>query len=336
MKDLLKLADLNTIARAKGLKVSNIFSTNNGVSASVEKYTASLYFDGSFSCSCPDFNFRRKFCKHLVALFNSIDDETRRKFLERKQNDRVFRIPTSIMSLNKLMGGGLPVGTVITIVGEPKAGKTFLSYQLSCEVSSLLRSPVVYIDTEGVFVEHVVDYFENFFSRFRDKQVIVNQIRDLNDLAEFLGLELTFTYKQKKLEVMSREIDSSAVEILKDLDAKMLVLDSLSYLIKTKMSTSSMQDYSPRATVLNLIYGRLDWISAALNIPVIVVQHISMNPQTKEFKIYGGPSMLYAVKYCLHVKKVSDEERVITRLIWPGKTEESISLKFKDEFGYVG
>lgn len=340
MKDLLKLTDINTIARASSCKVVSKSKTNNGIVGTVKSenntYTSSIFFDGSFSCSCPDFSFRRRFCKHLVALYKTLSEDEKRTFLEKKMNSFRIKIPTSVMSLNKLTDGGIPVGVVLTITGEPKVGKTFLAYQLACEVSNILRKPALYIDTEGLFTEDVENTFRKFFSRFANSEVIVTQMHELEDLANFLGLNLKFDYKFDKVEVAVSETKCAVLDLLNEIGARMLVIDSLSQLVKTKIPASRMQDFSARSTVLNALYGKLDWLAATATIPLIVVQHVSRNPRTREYKIYGGPTMMYFVKYCLFVDKIDDSRRRIERLIWPGKKTEYVVVEFRDGYGYVG
>jgi len=345
LSELLKLTDINTIARSKDCKVVSINRTNNGVTAIVKNsyvpskknttYSTSIFFDGTYSCTCPDFTIRRRFCKHLVALYRELSDDERKAFREKKLREIKVKVPTTIMSLNKLTRGGLPIGTVITVTGDPKVGKTFLVYQLASEVSNLLRKPALYIDTEGFFTEQTIEDFKRYFARYKNAEVIVSQIRDLVDLAEFLGIKLKISYAGDKINVSAEDTDCLALETLNQLDAKVLVIDSLSYPIKIAISTSKVQDYAARATIINRLYGKLDYIAAKLPGIVLVVQHISRNVINRSFKIYGGPSMLYAVKYCLHISKISDDKREIKRLIWPGMQPESVTVEFRKDYGYV-
>jgi len=341
LNELLKLTDLNTIARSKDCKVAKIERTNNGVTATVKNtkknttYSSSIFFDGTYSCTCPDFSLRRRFCKHLVALYKELKEDERRAFLEKRLREIKIKVPTTILSLNRLTGGGLPIGTVITVTGDPKVGKTFLVYQLACEISNLFRTPAIYIDTEGFFTETTIEDFRRYFSRYKNAEVIVSQIRDLQELAEFIGLKVHLNYTGDKINAAVVDIDSAAIELLRELNSKVLVIDSLSYPLKTTISTSKVQDYAARATIVNRMYGKLDYIASKIPAIVLVVQHISRNVINRSFKIYGGPSMLYAVKYCLHISKISDSKREIKRLIWPGMQPESITVEFKKDYGYV-
>lgn len=52
------------------------------------------------------------------------------KVLDIPESVGLSRIPTGIFSLDLTMGGGVPVGKVITAIGEPSSGKTFIGMRM--------------------------------------------------------------------------------------------------------------------------------------------------------------------------------------------------------------
>ncbi len=59
----------------------------------------------------------------------------------------IKRIPTGVLSLDMVLGGGLPTGRVIEIYGQKAVGKTSLSFHLMSQFQKLGR-PVIYFDLE--------------------------------------------------------------------------------------------------------------------------------------------------------------------------------------------
>ena len=333
------LTDLSRIARAQECQVSDLRVSDRGFSATVSSksgrtHNPHIFFDGTYICDCEDYVMRRKFCKHLVALFRIAPEEARKRFYSKTITTTMIRVPLSITRLNSLLGGGVPINVVLTITGPTKAGKTWLATQLAFEVSSALSMSAIYIDTEGFFNPETENAFRGYFRRFSRANVIFSQVRDPTDLADLLGLNVSIVRRGDSHEVHVTKDRPPLLEYAREQRACVIVIDSLSYVLKSMISFA-LQNLAPRANVVNAMYSQLDYIAASLPALVIVVQHVSFNPRSQEFKLYGGPTMMYLVKYALFVQKLSESKRRIVRLVWPGMPEDSVEVEMRRDYGYV-
>ena len=339
MSELLKLTDLSRIARARDCKVSKVKENSNSVSGEVVCKTSGrphhpiLFFDGTFTCDCEDFVMRHKFCKHLVALYLAASDQAKRKFVAKATSKSVLRIPLSVTKLNSLMGGGVPLNIVLTICGPSKAGKTWLASQLAFEVSSALQRPAIYIDTEGFFDAETESKFRMYLRRFSRANVIFTQMRDPRDLLDFLGVRVTEIRRGERVDALVTKFEPPALQYLREIGTRVLVIDSLSYVIKSVIPFA-LQNLAARANIVNAVYSQLDYLAASLPSLVIIVQHVSFNPTRQTWKLYGGPTMMYLTKYCLFVQKL-DGRRRVRRLVWPGMPEAEVEVELRRDYGYV-
>jgi len=93
-------------------------------------------------------------------------------------------VPTGCTPIDKLLGGGLPRGTVTQIYGPPASGKTNVALSAAIEVAAT-DGTAVYIDTEGLSI----DRFEQLADARGDAEsladrIVIKEAHDWSEQAE--------------------------------------------------------------------------------------------------------------------------------------------------------
>jgi len=359
VKRLIKLG-LTTPDRAAlalEIKIKDIIRNSDKFTGIVEKDRTIVpsinISSGEYACSCEDYIYRKVFCKHLVALFLRLNEDDKERFLKSFLESRKS-VPSKIgrplssgcEALDKLMGGGVPSGILLGIYGESKIGKTWLAYQLSSAISSQLKKPSLYIDTEGFSFDKLREYFSR---RFEGSEVHITEARDIYRLLEFFGIKLVLKSSEGGridaiIELSSKPFESPAYRLIRDLEYKVLVIDSLTEVLKRFIPVPPQQNFPARAAVINVLFGRLEEIVSPLNIVGIIVHHQSKNPMMEHSwgKPYGGQNIMYNLKYLLQIlppRKADIETygercRRILRAYWPGLEQEEVVVVLEKDYGY--
>ncbi|MBN2603824.1 MAG: circadian clock protein KaiC [Candidatus Thermoplasmatota archaeon] len=144
---------------------------------------------------------------------------------------------TGIDELDQKLGGGLPSGNTVLLVGSSGSGKTTLSMQFLTNGAKIGERGVFFTITEPLF--KLTKNLEKF--DFYDKKMIesgmVNLI-DLRIISERLGLDA---------EKYTVEDASALLEILKDiadeLDVKRLIIDSITALCYRLQTKEMIRDF---------------------------------------------------------------------------------------------
>lgn len=362
MEELRKLMTLgittpDRVARGKNVEIEKIEKGENKVIAvikSKEKRNLVSSIDlnnGSYNCSCEDFVYRKIFCKHLVALFLRLPKDIRVQLLEKlKQQktelDSKKYVSTGSKTIDGLLGKGIPLGMILNVIGESKIGKSLFAIQCASYASIQLDAPALYIDTEGVFVSDDTKqiFLSMFAKRFNDQpDVDFVELRDLTNFADFLGLDIQVnpTESGKRLDAliqyMTTATESPIFDLIKDIGYKMIVIDSFSALVKRVIPVPPQQNYPARASIINVVFGRLDEIVSKMQIPAIVVNHTSKAPDNPfvHGHLYGGSAMIYNSKLILQILKHKEEKMRKFKLVYaPGRIEEVVDVSLKDDYGY--
>lgn len=131
-----------------------------------------------------------------------------------------FRIKTPVDLLNVFMKGGFPSSTIIEVYGEPKAGKSTLTYMIAGEFMITDKNAIVYIidseksieinrmksfgmDEKRVIVQPV-DYIEDAFiklDKFVNKVIEVNQNREKKDMMKAMVIWDTIAHTDTKARI---------------------------------------------------------------------------------------------------------------------------------------
>ena len=144
---------------------------------------------------------------------------------------------TGIDELDLKLGGGIPSGNTVLMVGSSGSGKTTLSMQFLANGAKMGERGVFFTITEPLF--KLTKNMENF--SFYDKSMIEQgnvNIIDLRIISERLGLDA---------EKYSVEDASALLDVLKDiadeLQVKRLVIDSITALCYRLKSDEMIRDF---------------------------------------------------------------------------------------------
>ncbi len=92
------------------------------------------------------------------------------------------RLGTGIANLDDVLGGGLPVGSLVVLAGAPGTGKTILAQQI-CFANASTEHKAIYYSTVSEPPEKFIMHVEGF--DFFDRSALVNRVEFIN-LGELL------------------------------------------------------------------------------------------------------------------------------------------------------
>ena len=152
------------------------------------------------------------------------------------------RCKVGIEELDSEMNGGIPTGSTVLITGASGVGKTTTCMQFLTNGIELGEKGVFFTTTESIskLVQHLKGY--NFF----DKNLIESgklSIIDLRTISNRLGL-VTERYTPEDINVLFEVVR----DITKELDAKRLVIDSITSLCYRLQTKEMIRDFIFRLT----------------------------------------------------------------------------------------
>jgi len=177
------------------------------------------------------------------------------------------KISTHCKSIDKLIGGGLELGTSMEAYGEGASGKTALSHLLavSC-IKQFPESYVIYIDTESTFrPSRIRDFCKGFKV---DPELVLKHIKVSTALSSDHQVLLT--------DQVEKEIDSG-------LDVKLVIIDSLTNHYRAEFQGRST--LANRQQLLNNYLHKLSKLCDMYNVAVYLTNQVQSDPGT----IYGSP-----------------------------------------------
>ena len=216
------------------------------------------------------------------------------EMMRRAQSSSIEKIPTGLSSLDHQLHGGLPVGSVVEIVGRAGAGKTHLSQQL-CVLASQSGGGAVFIDAEKKL--NLMRLREIAFERFLQKQQHHLQNQHANELADQVLENVTIhslVSTQDLLdklddignEITSRNSDAAQYEqsgnvpnasTRRRLPVRLIVIDSIAAPIRRDydmMGGSSSNTAALRASALFQIAKRLKQLAYDYQVAVVVINQV--------------------------------------------------------------
>lgn len=134
--------------------------------------------------------------KDIKELIDAVLKKTDKIFIP--EGKTTWRLPVGIPSLDRILGGGLPGGTIVQIYGPEHAGKTTLAYHITGQAVKL-GYPTLYIGLEG--------YSEQY--------------------AEACGVDITSENFHKISGDFAEEVFNTCIEGLRNYDLKVVVMDSI-------------------------------------------------------------------------------------------------------------
>ena len=215
------------------------------------------------------------------------------EMMRRAQSSSIEKIPTGLSTLDQQLHGGLPVGSVVEIVGRAGVGKTHLSQQL-CVLASQLGGGAVFIDAEKKL--NLMRLREIAFERFLQQQQHHLQQHHANELADQVLENVTIhslVSTQDLLdkldvgnEITCRNTDAAQYEqsgnapnasTRRRLPVRLIVIDSIAAPIRRDydmMGGSSSNTAALRASALFQIAKRLKQLAYDYQVAVVVINQV--------------------------------------------------------------
>ena len=306
-------------------------------------------------CACPSWVYKQtRPCKHILYLMNHIE---RIKMEKGKLNF----LTTDCQLLDNLLGGGIPFGTITAIFGQPKTGKSMLSYQILLQNAKETGLKSMYVDTEGVRPQD----FDSIISKFNNRQKLTDkQVKDLIEYRTTLA-DPSFTSIQKLFQyfgvIVTTNIskggrytvnfDTMAPKIRDATWEKtsLCVIDSMTEPLKVSVGANTA-NLPARAQLTERLFAKMIEVAIKHNVAFMVNHHASVDPMTPYIdhgKMWGGDPILYNSKYALQFINATSkiktdtgwglEARRVLLLRRPDEqdTGEKIPIRLKKDWGYT-
>jgi len=277
-------------------------------------------------------------------------------------------ISTGCDSIDKVMNGGIPLGSPVGFYGIQNIGKSILSTQVAVRFASL-DYDVVYIDTEAFYqLENDWNRITGWFIKrwgldesVRDR-IHLKQMRDLFALGRYFGIEFQITQEQARVSAMAKfpkkwtSKDTKTThqsqdwitysEAYKELRSfkkpGLIIIDSITVPIKSKIA-STTQNFPARASLIQTMLDTALVIANEFNIGFIITNHGTKNPMMYGIQPWGGANMIYYVKRWVGLlsglkadrEKYGEQVRRIYRFRWPGLMETMSHAILAKDTGYI-
>ncbi|KAJ3277053.1 DNA repair protein rad51c [Terramyces sp. JEL0728] len=189
-------------------------------------------------------------------------DDAKKQFLQHVINEKklkitawnalqldILAISTGSTQIDKMLGGGMKLGSVTEIVGLAGIGKTQLCMQLCANVQqSPINGKAFYIDTEGSFMA----------SRF--SQIAQASVPDTDLETIMTNVTIAKIYSMQEL-LASINLLQECLEY--DESLKLIVIDSIAFHFRSFVS-----DLMERTRILNTIASKLRQLACEFNVAV--------------------------------------------------------------------
>lgn len=278
------------------------------------------------------------------------------------------KISTGCVSVDRIMNGGVPLGTPMGIYGLQNIGKSLLCTQIAAQFAKKGYN-VLYLDTEAFYQldedwKRIFGWFENRWdldSGVRDN-IEIMQMRDLFALGKFFGIEFQLIQEQARVSAMAKFPKkwgskatkvthqsqdwitySAAYKKLGKLDKPgLIILDSITVPLKSKIS-SVTQNFPARASVLQTLLDTALVVANEFNISFLITNHGTKNPMGYGVNPWGGGNMVYYVKRWVGLlnglkadrETFGDQIRRVYRYRWPGLMPTTDKALLAKDTGYI-
>jgi DNA repair protein RadB len=193
-------------------------------------------------------------------------------------------VPTGCTPIDKLLGGGLPRGTVTQIYGPPASGKTNVALSAAIEVAAT-DGTAVYVDTEGLSI----DRFEQLADARGDAESLADRIviKEAHDWSE------------------QAEAVKDAAEFADG--AELIVLDSATGFYRLER-TADQEDGDALRTVAKQLTGLLS-LARRYDLGVIVTNQVYTDPDTDRAKPLGGYTLAHWTGVIVRLERFRADQR---------------------------
>lgn len=307
-------------------------------------------------CSCPKYVYSKGVCKHIEYVLNNLELD--------KMVNRISvldKLSTGCETIDNLLGGGIPYGTITTIFGEPKVGKSMLGYQIGIASIKETGLKTLYIDTEGIRRQDFNSIVSKFNSRWGvDTKILFDkfeytttlgdlQLKSIQKLFQLFGLLPMIEMSKGGRYTVQFETCAPKIKEEQWKNYGMIIIDSMTAPLKMAIG-SNTSNLPTRAQLTERLFGLLIEVAMRNNISVVVNHHASVDPMNlfgRDFgKAWGGDPILYNSKYALliinadgNTKKTTGwgtEARRIMLVRRPDEqdTDTKHPVRLKKDFGY--
>lgn len=189
--------------------------------------------------------------------------------VRRSINPSAAFLPTSLHSLDKVLHGGIPCGSLTELTSPPGCGKTQFCITMSV-LATLpvsmggLDGAVIYIDTESAFsAERLIEIAGNRFPTYFDSdEKLFCMTRSIH-----LYRELTCDSVLKRIKSLEEEIISKKI--------KLIIIDSVASVVRKEFDTKLQGNLAERSNFLARGASLLKYLAEEFSIPVILTNQIT-------------------------------------------------------------
>ncbi|NXB45697.1 RA51B protein, partial [Leucopsar rothschildi] len=189
--------------------------------------------------------------------------------LRKSVNPSSAFLSTTLDSLDRVLHGGVPCGSLTEITSPPGCGKTQFCIMLSV-LATLpvsmggLDGAVIYIDTESAFsAERLIEIAANSLPTYFDSdEKLLCMTRSIH-----LYRELTCSSVLKRIMSLEEEI------ILKKV--KLIIIDSVASVVRKEFDTKLQGNLTERSNFLTRGASVLKYLAEEFSIPVILTNQIT-------------------------------------------------------------
>jgi recombination protein RecA len=191
-------------------------------------------------------------------------------------------------AIDLILGGGIPGGSIISLLGDPKCGKTLLSLHIAGKGQQLGRE-VYYLNIEGRLKPRDINGIQCLDA---SKMQIIRSYRNEAGQSKILKAD---------------EFLSIAEQIAHTRPGSIIIIDSISQLVTSGEMTNELnnKDRAPGATLMAKFCRRLSNVVPVNDIILIGVLHFIANTSGygKAKVASGGNKIKYAVDIGLECRK---------------------------------
>ncbi|KAF5285926.1 hypothetical protein FQA39_LY04387 [Lamprigera yunnana] len=231
-----------------------------------------------------------------------------------KEESQEGYVSTFINPLDDALHGGLPLGKITELCGEPGTGKTQICFQL-CVSTQLpnwcggLNGDVVYIGTNYNFAPHRVrEIARGVVNRYTDFKMKRNFGNDVTELSvESIMDRIFYLNVQSDMELIA------AVSHLKEwlpehLSVKLVIIDSICTLLRSLNGTE-------RTNILYILFRNLQKLAQIYNFAIVVTNDKSTRISSAK-DVYQAPSLGGSHYHRINIRiELSKKSSIIFRAV---------------------
>jgi RecA/RadA recombinase len=253
-------------------------------------------------------------------------------------------IQSDLNAVNKLFGGWYR-GSIINIFGAYLSGKTLLTLQEACYLTSRLGGDIALFDVDGsadVFVAEWQPVFEMRYGKigkihivpsFNIKHPTQKYLKFDLKLFEHFGVKARVELSEGgKAAFIAYGICESTIDALYRAGVRVFIVDSFSQLHKDAFP--SMSSFGERARAEDMLYSLVKMFTAEHpDVFFFLNHHVSINPMTASVDPSGGSAVIQNSKLAMMISKRPKEpigKLYVYRHPRKPPWSESADIKFTD------